>query len=435
MNLEGWGYLPLRWLSFAFLRLGNVMSTLNFLSNNQMREGGRWLSCLYVNHVQIYTTSFLILVVVAQPVLLGSFSRSESWFLFGSVPVSCLRSVFHPEFSARVLIWDLSPALVYVHVVESILPFKISFPEHASDFRFPVRAAWAPKRACPSACSVLSDFSGHARGSGSSPLCVSCSQGRRAARFGPSSFFLAPQLLSLTGVSLIPAHRSFFVPAVAVIRFRFRFPQQFLPPRFCLVPVFILGVSPCSAVDLSTRWIRHLPCWVLILVSSDLIFQPLNPAPVCLAVCMKMIVFVSWFCPTWVFKAKERRPESHESMRLLSFFYRICSIFLICVSLSPKSSYWFRVQPVFSLVCEQTTPFWSRLVIFHLHHFCCRIFFLSWLREAATGSYSFGFRSAAQTSGLVLDFATWWADQAASALRFLSPFLSLPSLLCVVGCR
>jgi hypothetical protein len=62
------------------------------------------MTSMYMNHVQIYGASLLIFVVVPQPVLVGSFSRSESSFLFGSVPISCPRSVFRPEFSARVFV-------------------------------------------------------------------------------------------------------------------------------------------------------------------------------------------------------------------------------------------------------------------------------------------------------------------------------------------
>jgi hypothetical protein len=59
---------------------------------------------MYVNHVQMYQASLLIFMVVPPPILLGSFSRSGSSFLFGLVPVSCPRSVFRPEFSARVFV-------------------------------------------------------------------------------------------------------------------------------------------------------------------------------------------------------------------------------------------------------------------------------------------------------------------------------------------
>jgi hypothetical protein len=71
------------------------------------------------------------------------------------------------------------------------------------------------------------------------------------------------------------------------------------------------------------------------------------------------------------------------------------------------------------------------VLTFPLRHFCCWIFFWLWLREAVTESCSFGFWSADQAFGLILDFAARWAEQAASALWFLSPSVNLASLDCV----
>jgi hypothetical protein len=127
-----------------------------------------------------------------------------------------------------------------------------------------------------------------------------------------------------------------------------------------------------------------------------------------------------------IFKAKERLPESHESLFYVSD---------LCFAEPQVKLLISSAASIFSFSCLRadnailapppdfsSAPFLLPNLFLVVASGSSHQILLIWLSIRSSGIRS------------RLGFRCWWAEQAASALRFLSLFVTLASRLCVVGC-